>query len=78
MRLLRRLLRLALALLLFGAVAGATALGVLYWLIAPTLPDVEALREVRLQVPLSVFSSEGKLIAHGTETCAILPLGSKG
>ncbi|MCB1553414.1 MAG: penicillin-binding protein 1A [Xanthomonadales bacterium] len=68
MRLLRRLLRLALALLLFGAVAGATALGVLYWLIAPTLPDVEALREVRLQVPLSVFSSEGKLIAQFGET----------
>lgn len=68
MRLLRRLLRLALALLLFGAVAGATALGVLYWLIAPTLPDVETLREVRLQVPLSVFSSEGKLIAQFGET----------
>ena len=28
------------------------ALGILYWLIAPRLPDVQELRHVDLQVPL--------------------------
>lgn len=65
---LRRLLRLALILSLFGAVMGATTLGVLYWLIEPTLPSVQALREVRLQVPLSVYSMDGKLVAQFGET----------
>jgi penicillin-binding protein 1A len=63
MRLFRRLLRYALICgLLFGAI-GAGALGVAYWLIAPTLPDVQALRDVRLQMPLAVYSRDGKLIA---------------
>lgn len=63
MRLFRRLLRWALvAGLLFGAI-GLGALGVAWWLIAPTLPDVQVLREVRMQVPLSVYSADGKLMA---------------
>lgn len=63
MRLFRRLLRWALVLgLLFGAI-GLGALGVAWWLIAPTLPDVQVLRDVRLQVPLSVYSADGKLMA---------------
>ena len=64
----RRLLRLALVLFLLAAVMGVTTLGVLYWLIEPTLPSVQALREVRLQVPLSVFSRDGKLLAQFGET----------
>jgi penicillin-binding protein 1A len=63
MRLFRRLLRWSLLLgVLFGAV-GLGALGVAWWVIAPTLPDVQVLRDVRLQMPLSVYSSDGKLIA---------------
>ncbi|GIX34557.1 MAG: penicillin-binding protein 1A [Lysobacteraceae bacterium] len=65
---LRRLLRLALVLALLGAIMAATALGVLYWLIEPTLPSVQALRDVRLQVPLSVYSREGRLLAQFGET----------
>ena len=56
---------------LFAALAlglGVLALGILYWLIAPRLPDVQELRHVALQVPLSVYSSDGKLIAQFGET----------
>lgn len=68
MNLWRRLLRLALVLAALGAIMGTTTVAVLYWLIEPTLPSVTALREVRLQVPLSVYSSDGKLIAQFGET----------
>ncbi|MEO5596921.1 MAG: penicillin-binding protein 1A, partial [Lysobacteraceae bacterium] len=61
---LRRLVLAGLVLLVL-AVAG---LGVLYWLIVPGLPDVEGLRDVDLQMPLNVFSREGKLIAQFGET----------
>lgn len=64
----RRWLRRAALALLLGLVAGVSALGVLYWLIEPTLPSVQSLREVRLQVPLSVYSADGKLIAQFGET----------
>ena len=66
-RLTRWLRRLA----LFAALAlglGILAVGVLYWLIAPRLPDVQELRHVALQVPLTVYSSDGKLIALFGET----------
>jgi penicillin-binding protein 1A len=56
---------------LFAALAlglGILALGILYWLIAPRLPDVQELRHVALQVPLSVYSSDRKLIAQFGET----------
>ena len=56
---------------LFAALSlglGLLALGVLYWLIAPRLPDVQELRNVALQVPLSVHSADGKLIAQFGET----------
>jgi penicillin-binding protein 1A len=47
---------------------GCLAVGVAYWLIAPRLPSVDALREVRLQVPLRVYSADNKLIATFGET----------
>jgi penicillin-binding protein 1A len=53
------------------AIAAVIALGlgiasvlVLYWLVAPRLPDVQELRNVALQVPLSVHTRDGKLIAQ--------------
>lgn len=52
------LLGLALAIL-----GGATAAGI-YAYIKPQLPDAEVLRDVRLQVPLRMFSSDGKLVAE--------------
>ena len=68
MTLVRRLLRLALLAGLFFGVMGISGLGVLYWLIWPTLPSVESLRDVRLQIPLVVFTADNKLMAQFGET----------
>ena len=65
---LRRLFRWA---LVAGAglfLLGLVALGVLYYLIAPNLPDVETLRDVELQEPMYVYSRDGQLMALFGET----------
>ena len=64
----RRLLKIALWLALCGLVAGVAAIGIAYWLVRPGLPEVSELRNVALQVPLRVLSSDGKLIATFGET----------
>ncbi|MEO7326828.1 MAG: penicillin-binding protein 1A [Dokdonella sp.] len=63
-----RLLRYALYLALAGVTLGAIALGTAYWLIAPRLPSVDTLKDVRLQVPMRVKSADDKLIATFGET----------
>ncbi|HEX5756572.1 MAG TPA: penicillin-binding protein 1A [Arenimonas sp.] len=55
------------ALFLFGLL-GIAGIGVLYWLIAPRLPDVQELRRVQMQMPLSIYSRDGGLIAQIGET----------
>lgn len=50
-----------------GAVLGllvAIGVGYLYFTIAPTLPDVQQLRAVQLQMPLRIFTADGDLIAE--------------
>lgn len=59
-----RLLRWAAVLLLLLAVLGVASIGIAYWLIKPRLPDVQTLRDVELQQPLSVYTREGQLIAQ--------------
>jgi penicillin-binding protein 1A len=68
MRILLRLLRYALYLALAGVLMGALALGTAYWLISPRLPSVDTLKDVRLQVPLKVYTADDKLIAAFGET----------
>jgi penicillin-binding protein 1A len=68
MRFILRLLRYALIVGVICAVLGLVTIGVMYWLIAPRLPSVEALRDVTLQVPLRVYSADNKLIATFGET----------
>jgi penicillin-binding protein 1A len=68
MTLFRRLLRLGLVALLLATVLGVSAFAVLYWMIVPGLPSIDALRDVRLQLPLSVYSSDDRLIAQFGET----------
>lgn len=68
MRIFLRLLRYALYLALAGVLLGALGLGTAYWLISPRLPSVETLKDVRLQVPLRIYSADDKLIAAFGET----------
>ncbi|HET9484371.1 MAG TPA: transglycosylase domain-containing protein, partial [Xanthomonadales bacterium] len=60
---LRRLLRWGLILGVIGLLLGGLAVGIAYWLVAPRLPTVAEIRDVRLQVPLNVYSADGKLLA---------------
>ncbi|MDZ3822019.1 MAG: penicillin-binding protein 1A [Pseudoxanthomonas sp.] len=60
----RRLLRWFLALVAGSVLLAVIAAATLYWLIAPTLPSVDALRTVELQVPLKVLTRDGRLIAN--------------
>ncbi len=64
MNLLRSLLKLGLKLTIVGALLGGIALAGAYFYYAPKLPDVQALKEVRLQTPLRVFSADDKLISE--------------
>ncbi len=59
-----RLLRWLIAAGTAAFAAGVLALAAAYLYIAPRLPDIEALREVRLQVPLRVLARDGSLIAE--------------
>jgi penicillin-binding protein 1A len=64
MKILTKLLLWGLASMLGLMLIGGIALIATYWYIAPELPDVQALKEVRLQVPLRVYSHEGLLMAE--------------
>ena len=49
----------------FAVVCGlALSLSGAFLYISPTLPSVEALRSIQLQIPLRIYSSDGKLIAE--------------
>jgi len=52
----------ALAGVVMVALGGMFAGG--YYYVAPSLPEAEALRDVRLQIPLSVYSRDGRLLAQ--------------
>ncbi len=63
-----RWLRLFLLSGLILLILGVFALLGLYALVAPKLPDVQELRSIAMQEPLSVYSRDGKLIALFGET----------
>jgi len=44
-----------------------------YYYVAPSLPQAEELRDVRLQIPLSVYSRDGRLIAQFGEKRSPVP-----
>jgi len=64
MKIVLKLVVLALALGCLGAAAGVAAVVGAYLYVAPELPPVESLREVQLQVPLRVYTRDGRLIAE--------------
>ncbi len=47
---------------LVSSLLAVSAIGITYLILRPDLPDVETLRDIQLQVPLRVFSSDGKLL----------------
>jgi penicillin-binding protein 1A len=61
--LLRSLYVAALLTLALAATIGVAAIGAYYY-VAPGLPPVESLREVQLQVPLRVYTRDGRLVAE--------------
>src|SRR5690554_1431648 len=64
----RRFLRWSLFALAGLALLGVSALGTVYYLVAPQLPDVQTLRDIELQEPMYVHARDGRLIAVFGET----------
>lgn len=64
----RRFLRWAVLAAIGLAVLGVLALGTIYYLISPKLPDVESLHTVELQEPMYVYARDGRLMAVFGET----------
>ena len=63
-RYLKSPLRLILASLLLAGGAAVLGLAGTYQYLRPGLPDVSAIKDIRLQVPLRVFSRDGRLVAQ--------------
>ncbi len=53
-----------LRLFLLGLLGATWLLAGIYLYLSPTLPDVETLRDVRLQTPMKVYTSDGELIGQ--------------
>ncbi len=60
-------LRLALYVVVLGVLVGVGFVMYLWWWIVPELPATENLKEVQLQVPLRVYTSDGLAIAEFAE-----------
>ncbi len=58
----KKLFRWFLVFFLVSSLLAISAITITYLILNPDLPDVETLRDVQLQVPLRVFSSDGKLL----------------
>jgi penicillin-binding protein 1A len=73
MKFLRFLLRLS----LFGACGALWLLAGAYLYLSPNLPDVETLRDVKLQTPMRVYTSDGLLIGQfGEQKRSPLPFAA--
>lgn len=57
-------LRLVLRLSIFGFLGALWLLAGVYLYLSPNLPDVETLRDVRLQTPMRVYTRDGELIGQ--------------
>ena len=64
MKWLLKILKFGLILGIFGAIGATALLAAAYYYLEPGLPDIDNLRETRLQVPLRVLSHDGRLIAE--------------
>ncbi len=64
MKFIHKLVRRSAFLALILSLAGAITITATYFYLAPQLPSVEALKDVRFQVPLQVYSQDHQLIAE--------------
>jgi penicillin-binding protein 1A len=70
-------LRLALRLSLFGILGALWLLSGTYLYLSPNLPDVETLRDVKLQTPMQVYTRDGELIGQfGEQKRSPLPFNA--
>jgi len=60
---LKKVFRSIFRILLVAFVVGLTGIFITYLVVSKDLPDVETLRDIQLQVPLRVYTSDGKLIS---------------
>jgi len=58
------MLRFGLKILLSAILLGALLLTAVAMIVIPDLPDIETLRDVKMQIPLRIYSHEGSLIAE--------------
>lgn len=59
----KKAFRLIFRLLIISLVLGLATLAITYLIVSKDLPDVETLRDVQLQVPLRVYTQDGKLVS---------------
>ena len=64
MKWLAKLFKYGFLLTLLGALLGTGAILAAYYYLAPELPATDNLKDIRFQVPLRVFTSDGRLIAE--------------
>ena len=57
-------LKILLRLLILGFLGSLWLLAGVYLYLSPNLPDVETLRDVKLQTPMRVYTSDGELIGQ--------------
>ena len=65
-----RALGILVLLAVLAVVAVAIGAGGAYWYLAPKLPSAETLRDVRLQVPLRVYTRDQKLSPSSARSAA--------
>ena len=59
-----KILRYTAATLALSIIAGIIVLAAAYFYVAPDLPDIETLKDVKLKLPLRVYARDGALIAE--------------
>lgn len=61
---LKKISKILLVLMLTGAIIGISGVTGIYLYLKPNLPSIDSLKDVQLQVPLRIYSKDGKLIAE--------------
>lgn len=64
MKFIHKLVRRSIFLILIISLLGTLAVAATYFYLAPQLPSVDALKDIRFQVPLQVYSQDHQLIAE--------------